>query len=130
MYGSLRKWLLLPLLFALLAIPIPVSAQAGVTLDTFTVQLWPEFDQPAMLVIYDFTLPQNIDLPVDISLRIPADANLIAVANAPAGNLLNVPYQEPVKEGDWQIVSLTIDTATVYHIEYYTFFAFGTKTFK
>ena len=119
MYGSLRKWLLLPLLFALLAIPIPVSAQAGVTLDTFTVQLWPEFDQPAMLVIYDFTLPQNIDLPVDISLRIPADANLIAVANAPAGNLLNVPYQEPVKEGDWQIVSLTIDTATVYHIEYY-----------
>ena len=53
MHGSLQKWLLLPLLFSLLIIPFPASAQGQITLDNVTVQLWPEFDQPSMLVIYD-----------------------------------------------------------------------------
>jgi hypothetical protein len=119
MHGSLRKWLFLPLLFALLTIPVPANAQGQVALDNVTVQLWPEFDQPAMLVIYDFTLTEGTTLPVDVTLRIPTDANLIAVAYAPAGNLLNVPYQDPYEEGDWQVVTLTVDTAAPYHIEYY-----------
>ena len=99
MHGSLQKWLLLPLLFALLAIPVSTNAQGQITFDTVNVQLWPEFDQPAMLVIFDFTLAEDTPLPVDVTLRIPTDANLIAVAYAPAGNLLNVPYQEPSDEG-------------------------------
>ena len=119
MHGTLQKWLLLPLLFALLAIPVSTNAQGQITFDTVNVQLWPEFDQPAMLVIYDFTLAENTTLPVEVNLRIPTDANLIAVAYAPTGDLLNVPYQEPREEGGWQVVTLTVDTATAYHIEYY-----------
>jgi hypothetical protein len=119
MFGSLHKWLLLSLLLVLLTMPIPASAQGNVTLDTCTVQLWPEFDQPAMLVIYDFTLAEGTSLPVDITLRIPTDATLIAVANAPTGDLFNVPYQDPYEESGWQVVTFTIDTATTYHIEYY-----------
>jgi len=120
MHGTLHKWLLLSLLFALLTIPFPASAQGQVVLDTVTVQLLPEFDQPAMLVIYDFTLAEGISLPVDVTLRIPTDATLIAVAYAPPGsNLLNAPYQEPYEDGDWQVVILTVDTAATYHIEYY-----------
>jgi len=119
MHGSLQKWLLLPLLFALLAIPVSINAQGQITFDTVNVQLWPEFDQPAMLVIFDFTLAEDTPLPIDVTLRIPTDANLIAVAYAPAGSLLNVPYQEPSDEGGWQVVTLTVDTAAPYHIEYY-----------
>jgi hypothetical protein len=120
MHGSLRKRLILPLLFALLiTISFPVSAQGEIALDTFSVQLWPEFDQPAMLVIYDFTLPEDVSLPVDVTLRIPTDATLIAVAYAPAGNLLNAPYQEPYEENGWQVVTLTVDTVAPYHLEYY-----------
>ena len=119
MHGSLHKWLFLPLLFALLTLPVPANAQGQLALDTVSVQLWPEFDQPAMLVIYDFTLSEGTSLPVDVNLRIPTDATLIAVAYAPTGNLLNVPYQELYEEGDWQIVTLTVDTAAPYHIEYY-----------
>lgn len=119
MFGSLHKWVLLPLLLVLLTMPIPASAQGNVILDTCTVQLWPEFDQPAMLVIYDFTLAEGTSLPVDITLRIPTDATLIAVANAPVGNLLNVPYQDPYEESGWQVVAFTIDTDTTYRIEYY-----------
>jgi len=119
MHGSLHKWLIILLLFALLTLPVPTNAQGQLALDTVTVQLWPEFDQPAMLVIYDFTLSEGTSLPVDVTLRIPTDATLIAVAYAPTGNLLNVPYQEPYEEGDWQVVTLTVDTAAPYHIEYY-----------
>jgi hypothetical protein len=118
MYGSTRKWLLL-LLIVVFTISFPVSAQGEITLETLTVQLWPEFDQPAMLVIYDFTLPEDTSFPADVTLRIPADATLIAVAYSPAGNLLNLPYQEPVEEGDWQVVTLTAEMPAVYHIEYY-----------
>lgn len=118
MYGSIRKWLFL-LLFALLIIPFPAAAQEEITLETLTVQLWPEFDQPAMLVIYDFTLPEDTSLPVDLSLRIPQDATLIAVAYAPADSLLNLPYQDPYEEDGWQVVTLQADTRAIYHIEYY-----------
>ena len=119
MHGTLHKWLLIPLLFALLTIPFSASAQGGVALDTMTVQLWPEFDQPAMLVIYDFTLAEDISLPIDLTIRVPADATIIAVAYASAGNLFNVPYPEPVEADGWQKITLTIDMVTTYHIEYY-----------
>jgi hypothetical protein len=108
------------LFFALLAaVAIPAGAQDEIVLDTFSVQLWPEFDQPAMLVIYDFTLAEDTPLPVDVALRIPTDATLIAVAYAPSGSLLNAPFQEPYKEGDWQVVTVTVDTVAPYHLEYY-----------
>lgn len=120
MYGSTRKWLLLPFLFAFLAFPFSAGAQGEVTLETLTVQLWPEFDQPAMLAIYDFTLPEDTSLPVDVTLRIPTDATLIAVAYAPSGgNLLNLPYQDPYEEDGWQVFTMTADTLAIYHIEYY-----------
>lgn len=120
MSGSLLKWLFLPMLLALLIVPFPASAQDGITIETLNVQLWPEFDQPAMLVIYDFTLAEGTSLPVSIDIRIPTDANLIAVAYAPSGSYLNVPYQEPTEEDGWQVVTVQVDTQAVYHIEYYS----------
>ena len=119
MHGSFHKWLFLPLLLTLLIVPFSANAQGGVALDTLTVQLWPEFDQPAMLVIYDFTFAEGASLPINFNLRIPVDATLIAVAYAPTGSLLNVPYQDPFEEDGWQVVTITIDTPAVYHIEYY-----------
>jgi hypothetical protein len=52
-------------------------------------------------------------------MRIPTDATVIAVAYAPAGDLLNAPYQEPYEDNGWQILTLTADTPATYHIEYY-----------
>ena len=119
MHGSLQKWLLLPLLFSLLIIPFPASAQGQITFDNVTIQLWPEFDQPSMLVIYDFSLPAGTALPVDITLHIPSDADVIAVAYADSGGLLNAQHQAPFIDGDWQVLTITIDQQTSYHVEYY-----------
>lgn len=119
MHGTFHRWLFLPLLLALFVIPVNANAQVGITLDSLSVQLWPEFDQPSMLVIYDFTLAEGTPYPTDLKLRIPAEANLIAVAYSSDGSLLNLPYLEPVQANDWQIVTITVDTSAVYRIEYY-----------
>jgi len=119
MHTTLSKWLSIALLLVLLTIPLSAHAQGEVTLDNLTVQLWPEFDQPAMLVIYDFTLAEGTSLPVDVTMHVPADATVIAVAFADSGGLLNATYQQPFAEGNQQALTITVDTKTSYHIEYY-----------
>jgi ribosomal protein L32 len=115
----MRKWILLGLLVIAAVNPVAVSAQNQISLSTFSVQLWPEFDQPSMLVILDFTLDQAATLPVDLAMRIPPESNLIAVAYEQDGNLLNVPFEQPGLDGDWQVVPIRVDMNTTYHIEYY-----------
>jgi hypothetical protein len=115
----MRNWILLCLLACCAVYPLPVSAQNQIVLNTFTVQLWPEFDQPSMLVIVDFTIDQGETLPVDIAMRMPPESNLIAVAFEQDGNLLNVPFEQPGLDGDWQVVTIRVETNTTYHIEYY-----------
>jgi hypothetical protein len=73
-----------------------------------------------MLVIYDLRLPETTKLPISVTLRLPKDANLVAVASQAAdGSLLNADYQGPTMGDSWQTVSLQIPTAAIYHIEYY-----------
>ena len=43
----------------------------------------------------------------------------MAVAVADNGQLLNSPFESSAEQGDWQTISLTIDTYNTYHIEYY-----------
>lgn len=119
MHGTVKKWLLFIFLSIFLIAPITASAQGEIKFDNLTVQLWPEFDQPAMLVIYDFTLAEGTSLPVDVNLRFPKDANIIAVAYQDSSGLLNAAFQGPVEEGEWQVLTVTVDTQTTYRIEYY-----------
>jgi hypothetical protein len=73
-----------------------------------------------MLVIYDLRLPADTTLPVSITLRLPKDANLVAVASQAAdGSLLNADYQGPTAGDGWQTIAVQIPTAAIYHIEYY-----------
>jgi hypothetical protein len=84
------------------------------------VQLWPEYDQPSMLVIYDFKLPDGIKLPVSVSMNLPKEAHLVAVASQSAdGSLLNTDYIGPTVTEIWQVVTIQIQTPTTYHLEYY-----------
>src|SRR5512142_3522734 len=59
-----------------------------IKLSTLQVQLWPEYDQPSMLVIYDFRVPDSLKLPVSVSLNLPKDAHLVAVASQAADSSL------------------------------------------
>ncbi len=116
---SLRKWFVSAILLALFAIPILASAQGEITLESVNVQLWPEFDQPSMLVMYDLLVTQATSLPQELKVRVPADAEVIAVAYEQDGGLFNVPYQDTEADAGWRQVALTLETATTYHLEYY-----------
>lgn len=116
----MRKWLAVWMLWGWLALPSLGRAQAEIRLASLSIELWPEYDQPTMLVIYEFTLPPGSELPLDMTFRIPSDANLIAVAEqTPEGNLINAAYSGPTREGEWQTFTINVQTQTTYHFEYY-----------
>lgn len=116
----MRKFSLFLWLGMMFFFPAFVSAQTNAGIAAMTVQFWPEYDQPSMLVITDFELSPSTALPVGMTFKLPQDANLIAVANLAAdGSLINAPFEGPVEEGDGQVFTLTVDQKSVYRFEYY-----------
>jgi hypothetical protein len=116
----MRRFSFVFLVGGLLLFPASAQAQGPVRLSSVQVQLWPEYDQPSMLVIYDFQLPDQVQLPVAVSIRFPKDANLMAVASQAAGeNLLNTDYTGPTVAGDWQMITIEVQSVATYHVEYY-----------
>ena len=115
----MRKWFVLFFILAFTAIPFSVHAQTSIQWSNVQVELRPEYDQPSMLAIYDFKLASSVSLPVDVTFRFPKDANLVAVADLSNGQLLTTDYSGPTVSGDWQVIKITVKTATTYHVEYY-----------
>jgi hypothetical protein len=110
------------LTFALLATLVLHSgaqAQGGIQLEFLSIELWSEYDQPSMLVINEFAVAPDTTLPVEVKWRFPDEANIVAVAYEADGNLLNFPFESSAEQGDWQTISLKLDTYNTYHIEYY-----------
>lgn len=115
----MRKWLSVILLLAFLMLPTPAGAQGGVKLKSINLELWPEYDQPSMLVIHEFTVDESVALPVDVQVRFPENANLTAVATIAEGALVNIDYQGPEIQGGWQIVTLNVQSYAPFRVEYY-----------
>jgi hypothetical protein len=121
----MRKWLLILVMGVFFTLPTIAYAQSDVTLSNVNVQLWPEYDQPSMLVIVDFQVSGS-NLPANIPFRIPKDANLVAVAAYAAdGSLVNAVFDGPKKDNEWQTFTITLDTSASYRFEYYQPIAFN-----
>ncbi len=115
----MRKWILIFMVGALFVFPSFAFAQTDVKLASMSVQLWPEYDQPSMLVITDFEAAADTQLPASVTFRIPQDANLIAVAAYTAdGTLMNAVFDGPNAEGEWQVFTITLNS-TAARFEYY-----------
>jgi len=113
----MSKWLILILLIALY--PLPAQAQNSVEFQSLNVRLWSEYDQPSMLVIYDFELTPETTLPASVKIRIPKDANITGVAYLEDGELRNAEFSGPAEDGNWQVIKYFIKTRTTYRLEYY-----------
>jgi len=71
-------------------------------------------------VIYDFNVPDDTKLPVNISMSIPKDANLIAVATITKdGRYINADFVGPTVDTEHQVITITITQLETYHLEYY-----------
>ncbi|MCS7011831.1 MAG: zinc ribbon domain-containing protein [Anaerolineales bacterium] len=117
----MNRYLLILLLFLVALHPFlsfSASAQETPRLARAYVQIWPEFDRPEVLVILSLTLPEQTKLPATVEFRIPAQAEIHAVAVAdPTEGLLYAEYQKTL-EGTWTRLRITATTLNV-HIEYY-----------
>lgn len=101
------------------AVPGLVGAQSDApVLEELTIQVWPEYDQPAALVIYDFRVAQA-SLPATIQIRVPKGANIFAVAQDTSEGLMTVAYEPPVNEEDYEVLTLTLTDPSIYRVEYY-----------
>jgi hypothetical protein len=116
----MRKWLSFLIMGLLFAFPLHASAQNEIELSDVTVQLWPEYDQPSMLVIFDFTISDKTSLPAQVTFRLPTEANIIAVAyRGSDNNLLNAIFEEPTRGAEWQTLTIKVESFAKYRVEYY-----------
>jgi hypothetical protein len=111
----MRK-LILAALLAVLLLPVRVQAQSVIHFSAVRVEVWPEFDKPAVLVIYHITLAPDVALPAAMTVRIPVKENAVAYLDA-SGALLQLIYESKV-EGGWTLLTFTAPTDSI-QVEYY-----------
>jgi hypothetical protein len=115
----MHKWLFPILLVMALLLPSSVQAQSSPSLAELEINLWPEYDNPGVLVMYRITLSSQTSLPVDLSFRIPAAAGepFAVAAPQPEGLPINIAYTRQVS-GQWANILFTATTSEI-QIEYY-----------
>lgn len=116
----MSRWIcLLSLLILSLLGVQPAQAQDKVQIGTLEIALWPEYDQPSVLVIYRLTLSDAVILPKQLALRIPASAgrpHAVAVRE-PSGQLVNLEY-DLTSDGTWITLKMIANFPEL-QIEYY-----------
>jgi hypothetical protein len=108
---------LIILAYAILAPPDLSFAQTPATaLERLEIDFWPDYDQPSVLVIMSGVLPSDTPLPATVTLPLPGDASLNAVARVSSDNSLmaDISYDESVPG------QLTLTTPEQrFRVEYY-----------
>ena len=90
-----RHLLLTALLLVLLVVPaISAFAQdTGVTLSSWNIEVWPEYDKPSVLVIYNGQVAEGTSFPQTMTVPLPAGAVVNAVADVDdAGSLFSLEW--------------------------------------
>jgi hypothetical protein len=114
---KITYWLLVVAI--LLASWTGVNAQDATQISELEVDIWPEYDQPTVLVIYHITLAPNTTFPTPFAIRIPAAAgepHAVAVRQ-PDDALVNLEYTLD-SDGTWITLNLVANLPEL-QIEYY-----------
>lgn len=122
-----RSWLTL---LALLALAVSLVVVAGIgqqrasaasspQITTMAVSVMPEYDQPRVLVSYRGDLNADVSLPLEMGLRLPADATIEQVCSIkqPEEEHICQPY-EANPDGQYLAVTWEAVTPTMY-VEFY-----------
>jgi len=100
----------------LVCLAVPVSAQGPTGLKTLRIALWPEFDDPRLLVIIDGELSQTGQ---SVRIPLPAQAEVNAVASTSSdGNLVNAEFETTAGADGATVISFK-PAQTGFRVEYY-----------
>jgi len=98
--------------------PTAAATSAPVSIAVLNVDIWPEHDDPRVLIIYRGRLSAGAPLPYTLAFAIPASGQVNAAAyRSPDGQLYSVEYQYR-QEGDRLGVVMTIPERE-FQFEYY-----------
>jgi len=82
-------------------------------LDFLQIEFWPDYDRPSVLVLLTGAVPAGTTLPVEISVPVPQEAEINAVAEIAEAGMTSIDY---VLEGE----TLRFKSATPeFRVEYY-----------
>ena len=98
-----------------------VNAQANPTLARLEIDVWPEFDRPAALVILRGEIAPDATLPAPVSLRIPVSSGgpaAVASAAAADAQLLTMPYERSAVEVDFLTLTFEVPDR-FFQVEFY-----------
>lgn len=116
------SWIFLFLLLAYLLLPYPTTkAQSSPKLSNLLVELWPEYDRPETLVIYRAEVDPTVQLPAQVTFRLPGYIeNTHAVAAEQDGRLVDVNPDtiELRPEGGDMLLTFSTPSAR-FQFEYY-----------
>ncbi|MGP1677296.1 MAG: zinc ribbon domain-containing protein [Burkholderiales bacterium] len=133
--GDARATLVSRLLMAVLALMLLPAFAAGPAsgapirnphLASMQIEIWPEFDRPAALVILRGALAADAKLPASVTLRIAASTggpSAMAYSAAAGGNLLNLEY-ERTDANDFITLRFKVPQR-FFHVEFYDPLATG-----
>jgi len=93
----------------------------GVSFDEVDLQVWPEYDQPGVLILVDIRLPEEATLPLTFRFAIPKGAQLHGVAEVrPDGTFTHGPApQFDRSRPDKDIVTAEVQTSRNVRLEWY-----------
>jgi hypothetical protein len=114
----MKRLLVVAALLAALIVPSMAGAQGGTIVNELRVRLWPEYDRSELLVIYNFTLAPGTITPTQLQFRVPAEAQMTAVAQETPNGLFSVDFKSS-SAGDWQTVTFEAADLSSYQFEYY-----------
>ena len=102
--------------------PVPTSVGSNTPLARLEIALWPEYDQPEVLVILHGWVPEEQSLPAPIALRLPADVpalNAVAYLDPARNILISLQQFELTEDASGKL--LRFDTpARQFQVEYYS----------
>jgi len=102
-------------------------AQENPRLATLEIDIWPEFDRPAALVILRAEVAEDVNLPAAVSLRIPSSSGgpaALAYAASADGQLLNLAYER--SDAQMGFITLTFSAPERFvQLEFYDPVAIG-----
>ena len=96
-------------------------------LESMQIEVWPEFDRPAALVILRGALAADAPLPADVTLRIAASSggpSALAYSATAGGDLLNLEHEQKVAN-DFITLRFKLPQR-FFHLEFYDPLATGT----
>lgn len=95
--------------------PTAVAQTEATTVERLAIDLWPDYDQHAVLVLLTGTLASNTPLPATLTIPLPADAQLHAVARITSDNMMTDDVDFDLVDN--QLVFLMPDSR--FRVEYY-----------